>query len=129
MRKIYFWCSLTHSSEQFKKDIEDYKNKFRNNFEMLDFVGLIGWTAKDVFDINVDHVKNCDFMIAECSHPSIWLWFELWLAYQLNKKIILLYQKDIKITRMILWMYWPNVVHVVYENFVDTYDEVLSKLE
>ncbi len=126
--KIYVWCSLTHASEEFRKNIEELKNKLRKKHIVFDFVWLEKWTNEDVYKWDRNCVKTCDLMIAECSYPSLWLWYELWLGVEIWKKIIAFAQKDALVTRMILWINKENFSFSRYRDFDDLYNKIQEKI-
>lgn len=114
--KIYIWCSLTHASDEFKNNIENLKNELRKKYEILDFVWLVNWTNEDVFEWDTNCVKTCDLFLMDCSLPSLWTWYELWVAIEMNKTIVAFADKDAKVTRLVLWVNKPKFSFHRYEN-------------
>lgn len=102
IKKIYIGCSLTHAPEEFKNAIEELKVTLRKMYDVMDFVGLEKGTPQSVFESDKDNVIQCDLFIAECSHPSLGLGFEIATAYFHNKPTLILARNDAKVSRMIL---------------------------
>ena len=116
--KIYIGCSLTHSPESYKNDIVELKNILKKNYEILDFVWLIDWTPNDVYKWDTNCVKSCDLIIADCSYPSIGLWYEIWLGNNINKPIIAIAKMDAKVTRLVQWINTKNYTFIRYNQQV-----------
>ena len=121
-QKIYVWCSLTFVSEEYRKSIENFKDTLRGKYKILDFVGLSVGTAQDVYEHDRKCVIGCDMLIADCSFPSIGLWYEIATAVEHKKKIILIAHKDAVVTRMILGIPEETAIFLRYESL----DEVLE---
>lgn len=121
-KKLYVACSLTHSSEVFKAKVETFKTVLRNQgYEVLDFVGLIKGTARDVYEWDVQHCLSvCDGCIAICDEASIGLGWELGEAVRLGKPCLAVAHEKIRVTRVILGAaeVEPNLRFVTYRNLV-----------
>lgn len=126
--KIYVWCSLTHASEDFKTSIEILKNKLRKKYIVFDFIWLAEWTNEDVYRCDRNCVITCDVMIAECSYPSLWLWYELCLWIKKWKTIFAFAKKDALVSRMILWIKKNNFEFERYNDLDDLYNKILEKI-
>lgn len=126
--KIYVWCALTHATDEFKNEINEFKNKIKSEYELLDFLWVILWTEVDVYNHDTKCVKECDLFIAECSYPSIWLWYELWLANTLWKPILAIAKEDVKVTRMVLWINTPNYEFIRYKKISDLIPKIQEKI-
>ena len=127
--KIYLWCSLTHTSEEYRNNIAKLKERLREDYIVFDFIGLIDWTNEDVYKSDRNCVKTCDVMIAECSEPSTWLWYELWLWVEIWKKIFAFAHKSSKVSRMILWINKDNYKFERYIDFEDFYQKIMINLK
>lgn len=127
--KIYVWCSLTHASEEYRNNIENIKKLLKKKHIVFDFIWLVHWTNEDVYNWDRNCVKTCDIMIADCSYPSLWLWYELWLWVESWKQIYAFAHKDSLVTRMILWINKPNFKFERYDNFDDLYEKISNLLE
>jgi hypothetical protein len=121
--KIYVGCALTHASEEFRTSIATFKEQLRGDFEIMDFL----WAKlkdprnvdpKDVYewDIN-DCVKNCDLFVAVCDEVSLGLGYELGTAIEkYNKPVLVLIQKERKLTRLIEGIQHKDFSLRVYES-------------
>jgi nucleoside 2-deoxyribosyltransferase len=114
-KKLYIGCSLTQAPEEFKNAIEKLKNELRKDYEILDFVGLVNGTPKDVFEHDTYCVKSCDLFIADCTYPAIGLGYELGVAIMLDKPILAIAHKDAKVTRLVLGVTNPNYSFYRYD--------------
>jgi len=118
--KLYIGCSLTHATEDFRKEVDALKNNLRLDYEILDFFSSIddngsliqpvSSSDEDVYmwDIHAC-VKNCDVFIAIVDQPSIGLGYELGTAIEkLSKPTLALAHKDTRVTRLVLGINHPN---------------------
>ena len=118
-KKIYIGCSLTHAIPEFRNQIEEFKDSLREEVEVLDFLWVDDdrlYTPKKIYEHNLDCVDQCDVFVAECSYPSTGLGYEIALAVQKNKKILLIAHQDSKVTRMILGIPPEKAVFLRYQN-------------
>jgi nucleoside 2-deoxyribosyltransferase len=124
MKKIYVACSLTHATQEFRDSIEVLKEHIGKKYELLSFLGLAAGTAKEVFDYDITCVKNADFIVADCTYPSIGMGIELGYAYSLNIPVLLIAKIEAKVALMALGL--PNKVTdlVRYEHILDVLPEV-----
>jgi len=56
---------------------------------------------QEVYERDVNWIKNCDALIAEVSAPSHGVGYEIGLALNIGKPLLCLYQKDRRVSRMI----------------------------
>ena len=110
MKKLYFGCSLTHASEEFRREMEDFKNTLRHDYEVFDFLGLEKGTERDVFLHDTKCVRECDLFVAEVSHPSTGIGCELGIALTIGKPILAVAKHNAKVARLILGVDAPNYV-------------------
>jgi 2'-deoxynucleoside 5'-phosphate N-hydrolase len=127
--KIYVAAALTHAPEEFKQRIEDLKKLLRRRHEVLEFMGLIKGTAQDVYRHDIDCVKNCDVLLADCSYPALGLGFEIATALQLNKTVLAISYVDAKVTRLILGIDHPNFRFVKYDTIDEISDQVQDRVK
>jgi nucleoside 2-deoxyribosyltransferase len=125
MKKIYVGCSLTHASPEFIEKINELKENLKGKYEILEFIGLVNGTAKDVFEWDSNCVKSSDLFIAICDYPSIGLGIEIGIAIENNKNTIAVAHKDAKVTRMVQGAESESFTFIRYENLAD----VLSVIE
>ena len=127
--KVYVGCSLTHSSEEFKQSIADFKDQLRPHVEILDFLGLGAPSAKEAFEWDIACVKRCDLLITNITYPSIGSGVEWGVAYSLKKPIITIAQKDIKVSRFVFG--YEDATHFTlrYNTNEDAIPFILEKME
>jgi hypothetical protein len=101
MKKVYLGCSLKHAPQEYIDDVYRLREELKKDFDILEFLGLGGGTDEEVFSHDESSVKKCDLMIAEVSHPSIGLGYEIGLADSLNKKIVAIAFADSKVSAMV----------------------------
>jgi hypothetical protein len=103
--KVYFGCSLTHAPEDFKNEIEQFKEKLRKELgvEVFDFLGLIAGTSEDVYNYDIHrNVEICDIFIGDCTYPSIGLGWELGTAVEKrNIPVLAIAHSSAKVTRLV----------------------------
>ena len=58
-------------------------------------------TPRDVYERDVNWIKNCDVLIAEVSVPSHGVGYEISFALNMGKPVLCLYQKERKVSKMI----------------------------
>jgi len=102
--KIYVGCALAYSPEEFKRSVEDFKAKLNKKYEVLEFLGMIKGTEKDVYDWDINNcVAKCDFFIAICDHASLGLGYEIGVAVEKFKKPVLaVAHTNSRVSRLIL---------------------------
>lgn len=87
MKRLYVGCGIStlppEVAERFLKSVADVKDKLRENFIVLDFLGTGAATPKEVYrrDI-VECVGTADAMLAICDYPSTGLGYEMCAALQ-----------------------------------------------
>lgn len=58
-------------------------------------------TLEERYTRDIEWIKECDILVAEVSTPSLGVGYEISYAESLGKRIICVYDKDIKISAMI----------------------------
>lgn len=58
-------------------------------------------TPQNVYERDVNWIKNCDVLIAEVSVPSHGVGYEIGFALNIGKPVLCLYQKERKVSKMI----------------------------
>lgn len=122
--KVYVGCGLTHASEEFKQKVAELKEKLKliPGVQVLEFLGLVGGTPRDVYIHDIDNcVRKCDIMIAICDEPSTGLGFEIAVQAGRGKPLLAFGHRDSKITRLILDPPLPNYSFYRYETFDGIY--------
>ena len=128
MKKIYIACSLTHASDEFKQEIKKLKELLKTRYEIMEFLGLETGTAKDVYKHDIENVKTCDLLLAECSHPSTGLGFEIATALAGHRPILAVAKKDAKVSRLILGINSTLFSLMEYQTLDEIADGVEKKL-
>ncbi len=101
-KKIYVAASLTQAPKQFKQHVANIKTRLSKNYKVLEWLGLIKGTARDVYFHDIKMVKSCDLLLAEVSYPAIGLGFEIAYALQQNKQVLAIAKENAKVSRLIL---------------------------
>ncbi len=129
---IYFSCSITggRSDEQTYQKIITYL--LDNGHEVptahlaeanvVDLEKVV--SPDDVFERDIRWLQQCDMVIAEVSTPSHGVGFEIAYALNLGKRVLCLYRKGERVSKMITGNSDPNIQVVDYANM----DEAVSKI-
>jgi nucleoside 2-deoxyribosyltransferase len=120
--KIYLAHSLTQASDEFKNDMQKLKGILKSQYEIIEFLGLNAGNAEDVYEYDTGCIKKCDWLVAEISHASLGVGFEIATALNNNKKVFAFAKPDIKISRMILGITDKNFVFSTYSNIQEIID-------
>ncbi len=51
-------------------------------------------TDKEIYHMDMKRLEECDIVVAEITQPSIGVWYEIWRAEMLGKRIIPLYRNS-----------------------------------
>jgi nucleoside 2-deoxyribosyltransferase len=106
--KFYFAGAIRGGRE--KLDVFIKINELLNNYgEVLDkhvanpnvFELEKNITLEERYTRDIEWIKECDILVAEVSTPSLGVGYEISYAESLGKRIICVYDKDIKISAMI----------------------------
>lgn len=120
--ELYVGCGLTLASEEFKNDVEELKDRLSDNWEIMQFLGLVAGTAADVYrkDI-IENVGGCDAFLGVCDEPSIGLGWEFCEATNLRKPTLAVAHRNSKVTRMVLGApaFNPTMSFRRYENMLE----------
>src|SRR4028119_2102648 len=118
LKKLYIGCSLTQAPKLFISHIETLKSELKNDFQILDFIGLTGKTSEEVYEHDRKCVLESDLFLAVCDYPSIGLGMEIGFAIENNKRILIAYSKNNKITRMVLGI--PKTSNIFFLEYSNT---------
>ena len=58
-------------------------------------------TAEEIYTRDIEWLTSADCLIAEVSHPSLGVGYEICYALRLEKPVLCLYHKDVFLTRML----------------------------
>lgn len=113
--KLYFGCALTHTSVEYRQFIQDLRQSLKADFDVLEFLSdPLDMQLNDmsiihqIYEHDVNCVKSCDIMIAECSYASTGLGFELGLAIERDKPVLAIAGKDVYVTRLVQGVTHPK---------------------
>ncbi len=130
---IYFSCSITGG----RKDQHIYQrivNYLVENGHEVPTAHLASsdvmkdesdLNAVDVYQRDMEWVRNCDVLIAEVSTPSHGVGYEIAAAIFLGKQVMCCYHKDKRISKIISGNTNKNVQVFEYKSE----DELISKIE
>lgn len=108
MKKIYFAAAIRGGRDDadLYREIIDYMK--RDNIVLTEHIGLASLkdSGEDLNDIeiyerDINWLKESDVVIAECSTPSLGVGYELAYAERINKEVHVLYKKEKGISAMI----------------------------
>ncbi len=69
---------------------------------------------REVFERDVNWVKDCEAVIAEVSTPSLGVGYEYGLAVQLGKPVLCVYRSGVRLSKMITGNLAPNLIVATY---------------
>lgn len=69
-----------------KPDVFDYEKNF---------------TDREIFERDLEWIRECDLFIAEVSNPSLGVGYEIGYALSRNKNVLCLYGEEVFLTRML----------------------------
>ena len=107
--KIYFACSITGGRE-FESVYQSIVHALAENGHSVLTAHLVesdvmeveaGLSPRDVYIRDTDWLRECDVLIAEVSAPSHGVGYEVGLALQFDKPVLVLYQDGRKVSKMI----------------------------
>lgn len=124
--KIYIWCALTYASEDYRARIEYLKEKLREKYDILDFLGLWVGTDYDIYCQDIWFVEDADLLLMDCTYPSTGLGLEIWYGIGHDKDILAIAEKDAIVTRMILWATHPNYKFMRYDDIDEIVDYIFK---
>jgi len=73
-------------------------------------------SPEDVYARDVRWITECDFLLAEVSTPSHGVGYEIGYALAMGKRVLCLYHKGRKVSKMILGNPHPQLTVHAYEN-------------
>jgi hypothetical protein len=102
-KKLYVGCGLTHAPKEFKERIEELKERLSDDWEVMQFLGLVDGTEIDVYQRDiVENVGGCDAFLGVLDEPSWGLGWECREAAMLRKPTLGVAHVGSKITRLAL---------------------------
>ena len=121
---IYFACSITGGRQDelvYQKLVDILeKNGHRVPTALLaspDVMPLEGVISpEEVYERDIRWISECDFLLAEVSTPSHGVGYEIGYALGLGKRVLCLYRKGRKVSKMILGNPHPQLTIHAYES-------------
>ncbi|MBI5962504.1 MAG: nucleoside 2-deoxyribosyltransferase [Chloroflexi bacterium] len=106
---IYFACSITGGREleaayqeivaALKMDGHEIPTSHLAQAEAMENERVLA--PREVYERDVNWIKNCDVLIAEVSVPSHGVGYEIAFALGCGKRVLCLHQKDRRVSKMI----------------------------
>lgn len=128
---IYFACSITGGREfetayqeivaALEKDGHEIPTSHLVQSEIMEKERQL--TPQDVYERDVNWIRNCDTLIAEVSTPSHGVGYEIAFALGLGKPVLCIYQKDRKVSKMLSGNPDPKITTQAY----GTVEEAISQ--
>jgi nucleoside 2-deoxyribosyltransferase len=129
---VYFACSITGGRQDelvyqklvaaLQQDGHHVPTALLASPDVMPLEGVV--SAADVYTRDVRWITECDFLLAEVSTPSHGVGYEIGYALTLGKKVLCLYRKGRKVSKMILGNPHPQLTVRDYE----TPDQAVSML-
>lgn len=119
---IYFACSIT-GGRQFESTYQEIVAALTADGHEIPTSHLAqsealenerGLAPRDVYERDVNWIKNCDALIAEVSVPSHGVGYEIGFALNIGKPVLCLHQKDKKVSKMITGNSSPALTVTTY---------------
>ena len=128
---IYFACSITGGREfesvyqqivtALMNDGHEIPTSHLAKSEAVENESIL--TPQDVYERDVNWIKNCDVLIAEVSVPSHGVGYEIGFALNMNKPVLCLHQKERKVSKMIT----GNPDHALIVHAYSNVEEAISQ--
>jgi nucleoside 2-deoxyribosyltransferase len=121
---IYFACSITGGRE-FEATYQEIVAALRADGHQIPTSHLVQSDVmenereilpQEVYDRDVNWIKNCDVLIAEVSVPSHGVGYEIGFALNIGKPVLCLHQKDRRVSKMITGNSNPMLSTKAYGN-------------
>lgn len=129
---VYFGCALKASSEEYKQFVTEVKARLRSELglNIMEFLVGPGTTPEMVFQNDIiGCVAKCDFMIADFTHPSTGLGYEVATVIEkYGKQVIGLAQRREDVSRLILGISHPQFSFDTYATVDDVVKVVRGRM-
>ncbi len=120
---VYFACSITGGRQDelvYQKLVDSLQQDGHNvptallaSPEVMPLEGVV--TPEDVYARDVRWITECDLLLAEVSTPSHGVGYEIGYALSLGKRVLCLYHRGRKVSKMILGNPHPQLTVHTYE--------------
>lgn len=121
---IYFACSITGGRElesTYQKivaalinDGHEIPTSHLAKSDVMENERLLA--PRDVYERDVNWVKNCDVLIAEVSVPSHGVGYEIGFALNMGKRVLCLHQQERRVSKMITGNLDQRLIVQAYSN-------------
>src|SRR3990172_7915038 len=119
---IYFACSITGGREfesayqeivaALAADGHEIPTSHLAQSEVLEKERVLA--PRDVYERDINWIKNCEALIAEVSVPSHGVGYEIGFALNIGKPVLCLHQKDNRVSKMITGNSSPALTVAAY---------------
>ena len=120
---VYFACSITGGRQDeliyqklvstLQEDGHHVPTALLASPDVMPLEGVV--SPEDVYARDVRWISGCDFLLAEVSTPSHGVGYEIGYALSVGKKVLCLYRKGLKVSKMILGNPHPQLTVHAYE--------------
>jgi len=87
----------------FRNMVEELREKLRLEYNLLDFFGMVGGTASQVFETDIlQCIPEADLVVIICDHPSFGAGWEMTHAVDLGKPTLALASTSSNVSRLVL---------------------------
>lgn len=134
---IYFACSITGGREfesiyqeivaALTKDGHEIPTSHLAKSEVVENERLL--TPRDVYERDVNWIKNCDALVAEVSIPSHGVGYEIGFALNIGKPVLCLHHKERKVSKMITGNPDPALTVCSYSSIEEAVSQIHTFLQ
>ncbi len=134
---IYFACSITGGREfesiyqeivaALTKDGHEIPTSHLAKSEAVENERLL--TPRDVYERDVNWIKNCDALVAEVSIPSHGVGYEIGFALNIGKPVLCLHHKERKVSKMITGNPDPALTVCSYSSIEEAVSQIHTFLQ
>ena len=119
--KIYVGCALTYASEEFKTEVEIFKQELRKICEVLCFISISEDTPYAVYYHDIHRcVMVADLVVAVADHPSTGLGYEMATQSEARKKpLLVVAHVNSLVSDLIMDTQQPGFQFMRYKNLHD----------
>ena len=101
--KLYVGYGATHSPMDFRNMVEELREKLRLEYDLLDFFGMEGGTASQVFETDIlKCIPEADLVVIICDYPSFGAGWEMTHAVDIGKPTLALGNTTSNVSRLVL---------------------------
>ncbi len=134
---VYFACSITGGRQDehiyqslvttLQQDGHHVPTALLASPDVMPLEGVV--SPQDVYTRDVRWISECDLLLAEVSTPSHGVGYEIGYALALGKRVLCLYRKGRKVSKMILGNPHPQLTVHAYETPEQAVELLLTYLE